>query len=837
MKKFLTAISLLLIVVMTMAMVPAYATEAATEASYTMPSNVNNVWYAGDAITAKKHGFTDRGIAEGEYTKLFETRKDPVAYLNTYTAEQIAAGVHQTNAGGSYNSQYDDVVADDFYNDTKKQMVSQEMDFYVSYDADYIYIAFRDLGAAYDFNGNGTIDGNEYSFRNNYRLRLGINLDDPKQHLMLDDSDLGFLRYSGGLDALTLDGSGNSTQDIPNGLVKDVQVTKVSTDGNYMQEGNGNFKAANGRANEVFVELKLDKDQFLVYSNKYCGTNYAEFPNAMFISFCEKTYLWADDDETIVGSNIESLWVGSKTGDTTAGSHDWDFAPDVVIFGEEGTEIKVPAAPTALTGTQFGNVGQKVHYAGASRSVTMDGYVGEGEYTLNHNLQSPSLFMTNDGYLAVRKTTYSYDRLSSEEMTFSFAHDADNIYIAFTDVGGAFHANKDAGTCGYSFRCNYHYRLGFDFGDEYVFIQFGAGGPVTNVEVKFGSKNGSNAALWGDAKGYKSSAFVVKNPIAKYKYDYMTDTIGDLINTDGGNSKVGPYIEFSELQIDKAALLKVVNDICNTNYAELPGAMYFTMVERSYVWNPNGEASDSVFAYGNYATDTAWMATATPDGTWGYMSDIVVFGEEGTALEAPCNFNVKTESDATLMAACASNDLYYYSCACGKIANGGADVGGYLSYFVGTTDAAADHTPNIPEATDTEDKVCTTCLAVLDEAKGHVHEYADNYATNGAQHWRECSCGAKAELGNHNGSPCSVCGYGASAPSVPVTPPEDTTAPEDTTPEETTAPEDTTPAESESESETEPADDSCGGTISIMGLALVAALGACGVVATKKKED
>lgn len=43
----------------------------------------------------------------------------------------------------------------------------------------------------------------------------------------------------------------------------------------------------------------------------------------------------------------------------------------------------------------------------------------------------------------------------------------------------------------------------------------------------------------------------------------------------------------------------------------------------------------------------------------------------------------------------------------------------------------------------------------------HEHSYSDSWTTNATQHWKECDCGNKAELGNHTGnttgSKCTVC--------------------------------------------------------------------------------
>jgi hypothetical protein len=41
----------------------------------------------------------------------------------------------------------------------------------------------------------------------------------------------------------------------------------------------------------------------------------------------------------------------------------------------------------------------------------------------------------------------------------------------------------------------------------------------------------------------------------------------------------------------------------------------------------------------------------------------------------------------------------------------------------------------------------------------HVHSYSATWFSNATQHWRECSCGDKTNVANHTGNPCTVCGY------------------------------------------------------------------------------
>jgi hypothetical protein len=62
-------------------------------------------------------------------------------------------------------------------------------------------------------------------------------------------------------------------------------------------------------------------------------------------------------------------------------------------------------------------------------------------------------------------------------------------------------------------------------------------------------------------------------------------------------------------------------------------------------------------------------------------------------------------------------------------------------------------------------KECTVCEyktatgTIPATGAGHIHDYSAAWSKNATQHWHECSCGDKADVGNHTGNPCSVCGY------------------------------------------------------------------------------
>ena len=85
----------------------------------------------------------------------------------------------------------------------------------------------------------------------------------------------------------------------------------------------------------------------------------------------------------------------------------------------------------------------------------------------------------------------------------------------------------------------------------------------------------------------------------------------------------------------------------------------------------------------------------------------------------------------------------------------------YECSVCGDKSSEANHIPGA-EATETTDQVCTVCNFVIQESLGHTHNYnsSKNDETN---HWKECACGEKGELGAHadndSTGDCDVCGY------------------------------------------------------------------------------
>ena len=78
----------------------------------------------------------------------------------------------------------------------------------------------------------------------------------------------------------------------------------------------------------------------------------------------------------------------------------------------------------------------------------------------------------------------------------------------------------------------------------------------------------------------------------------------------------------------------------------------------------------------------------------------------------------------------ASNPTHHwYECSCGKTTEHNEHIGG--------------------EATETKLAVCTLCGASYGELEPHQHIYSNEYITNESAHWKECACGDKDEIFDH----------------------------------------------------------------------------------------
>ena len=144
-------------------------------------------------------------------------------------------------------------------------------------------------------------------------------------------------------------------------------------------------------------------------------------------------------------------------------------------------------------------------------------------------------------------------------------------------------------------------------------------------------------------------------------------------------------------------------------------------------------------------------------------------------------------------------------------------------------------------ATCTEKAKCATCGEEYSEILPHIH--GNEFKTDAANHWNECTCGDKANVAAHadtnNDEKCDVCGY-----AMPKAEENDPSAPTPDIPDTNTDKNDETKADNNSKDTTndkledeteEKSKGGCGSSASLSALAIVALVGSALVI--KKKED
>ena len=144
-------------------------------------------------------------------------------------------------------------------------------------------------------------------------------------------------------------------------------------------------------------------------------------------------------------------------------------------------------------------------------------------------------------------------------------------------------------------------------------------------------------------------------------------------------------------------------------------------------------------------------------------------------------------------------DNHWHECSCGDKKDTAAHTAG--EWIIDT--------PATATTDGSKHKECTVCKRVLETGTipaigsgEHTHNYSSDWKSDSINHWKECSCGDKADVAAHSfkwvvdkeatatkkGSKheeCKICGYKRSAVEIPATgtstAPTDTTKPNDTT--------------------------------------------------------
>jgi len=325
MKKFLSIVSLLLVAMMIFAM-PTFAeeAEATDDAPFELPKNITK--YYANNITGTVPTI-DGVIGENEYGELTVRVDNPSAMVGD-TRVFMTEPADET-------------------------LRSEYMDFWFAYDESNIYIAIHDAGFKKVDNGD-EFTKNDVPFRYNYFFMMGFMLED----LMSD------FRFGGGSTHSVWSqlryhefGKSNTPAIKTYDLISECIVRKVDTDLGT-DVGFGDLLSSNGNVNytdgswEVYIEMKLAKDQIANAMNECFFTDYDTIPNAMYFDFTTNAYR-AKADDLNESVNQYYNWLGNnnvagKQGDyADFGYYEgmkYETIFDLIVFGDENTVIE-PADP------------------------------------------------------------------------------------------------------------------------------------------------------------------------------------------------------------------------------------------------------------------------------------------------------------------------------------------------------------------------------------------------------------------------------------------------------------------------------------------------------------
>ncbi len=326
--------------------------------------------------------------------------------------------------------------------------------------------------------------------------------------------------------------------------------------------------------------------------------------------------------------------------------------------------VVTPAFAEEETPVYEKDFGQDVfHATKLSKEPRLDGNISEEEWG------EPTVVKVDPNYWQSLRTDDTYanvteedpgdlDDRTIEELKVWFAYDDTKIYIAYEQLGGVWDCNNN-GVEGdrydeYTFRHNNVMRLGFDIENFSNLLQIDYGSEWT-LNKGTSSLNSANLrftngmAYAEDASAIKPSG---KSPLSGGMIKKVHAKDGSPLAIT--NSQNGQYIETIELAFNKDRLLAAVNEAGETDYAELPNAMYFGLYFRQYSWG------DEQLSQVVYNGQTAWFGTPIDlstqlelDTLFQYYPDIVVFGDkiekplhESDVTEAPAETSTEAATDA-----------------------------------------------------------------------------------------------------------------------------------------------------------------------------------------------
>ena len=308
MKKILVAIALALVLT-TIMVLPAFAAVDNAEISVEelLKWNVSGVHYVGKPTTTAPA--QDGAIKEGEYTYTYRM-VDPVFQCLPYSYSYAVP----TDPNADYSSNY--------------------IDYYVSYDNEYVYIGIYDNQTKYV---GSTV---------NHFIEFGINTENVMDLIgpsKFGGADGGQLMQRG-TSSKTAFYSGTKAQDGQYAPVNGKQIKYV--DKTYLaatENGTGGY--------DVVFEYRFNRADILEIYNGLEKTGYAESPNVFFFSTYRAQYGMNDENYAFFRwsgtklSNVEKLNLGT----------DSNYIPAIFVLAEEGSDflgtgaLEIPTKPVETT--------------------------------------------------------------------------------------------------------------------------------------------------------------------------------------------------------------------------------------------------------------------------------------------------------------------------------------------------------------------------------------------------------------------------------------------------------------------------------------------------------
>ena len=349
MKKFLTAISLMLVALMVIA-IPAVAVEDDVYDTLDKPEGIN-VYYATNVSGSEP--MIDGVIEVGEYG-------DCVAKI---TAPFVASNKNW----GSGAPQFDDAIS--AIEVTYPEIASEYFEIYFAYDEEYIYIALNELGPLFVDDGDEFLLNN-VPYRSNYRFQLGFEPDNVLNWFQFE----GFQTNNHWTTLNYFDNGSKRTHSTLKtyNFVEEFIMTKFNVEDPENPIAMGDMLSVNGNANYTSgrwgttMEYKINKAAVAEVWNACYGTDYNDVANAMWFGMTTSTYkaqgAWQyNEDGTIktndAGKQLENYdpaigqyfnWFGFNDISGQTGEYE-DYGVsesstkkqifDLVIFGEESDDI------------------------------------------------------------------------------------------------------------------------------------------------------------------------------------------------------------------------------------------------------------------------------------------------------------------------------------------------------------------------------------------------------------------------------------------------------------------------------------------------------------------